>query len=109
MSPLKYNCCLDTMRPSSILLICITLVSVSFGQLLKEEPTASDAPYRVFTERLRLLSSEHGGHTMDCAQARAKFGSVDECAQKRFEKGKPFFLGYPNPPNPRFVFAYGRS
>jgi hypothetical protein len=92
---------------NSVLLICITLVSMSLAQAPNKESTASGAPLDVFNERLRLLSSEHGGQTTDCATAFAKFGSVDDCVRKQFESGKPFFLGYHGPQNARFVFAYG--
>jgi hypothetical protein len=92
---------------NSVLLMCMTLVSVSLAQSPNKEPTASDATYDVFNQRLRALSSEHGGRATDCVTAFSKFGSVDDCARKQFEKGKPFFLGYHNPQNAPFVFAYG--
>jgi hypothetical protein len=96
------------MTLNSVLLVCMTLVSVSpFVQAPNKESTASDAPFDVFNARLRLLSSEHGGQATDCATAFAQFGSVDDCARKQFESGKPFFLGYHGPQNARFVFAYG--
>jgi hypothetical protein len=92
---------------NSVLLVCMTLVSVSLAQAPNKESTSSDAPYDVFNERLRLLSSEHGGQATDCAATFTKFGSVDDCARKQFQNGKPFFLGYHGPQNARFVFAYG--
>jgi hypothetical protein len=92
---------------NSVLLVCVTLVSVSLAQAPNKESTSSDAPYDVFNERLRLLSSEHGGQATDCAATFTKFGSVDDCARKQFQNGKPFFFGYHGPQNARFVFAYG--
>src|SRR5262249_12839272 len=92
---------------NSVLLVCLTLISASLAQAPNKESTAPDAEYDVFNRRLRLVSSEHGGRPSDCVTSFAKFGSVDGCARKNFEKGKPFFLGYHNPQNARFVFAYG--
>jgi hypothetical protein len=90
----------------SILIVC-TLIGVSVAQAPDEESTGSDNTYDVFNQRLRVLSTEHGGQATDCVAAFAKFGSVDDCARKQIEKGRPFFLGYHNPPNARSVFAYG--
>ena len=105
--PVKYNRCSVMMILNSVLLVCITLVSLSLAQAPNKESTASDGPFDVFNERLRLLSSEHVGQATDCATAFAKFGSVEDCARKQFEGGKPFFLGYHGPQNAGFVFAYG--
>lgn len=91
----------------ALLLCCTTLVSLSFAQKMHEEPAASDTTDRMFTERLKSLASERGGHATDCVEAFAKFGSVQDCARKQFEESKPFFLNYSGLVNLPFSLGYG--
>lgn len=83
------------------------MVGPIFTQAPQEATTGPDVGDRVITDRLKSLSSAHGGQPTDCVEAFAKFGSVDDCAHDRFEHGQSFYLSYSGPVNLRYHFSYG--
>jgi hypothetical protein len=95
------------LRSNALLLVVVTLVSLWSAQAQQGKSPSSAATDRVFTDRLKSLSSERGGRSMDCVKAFAKFGSVDDCARSRLEHRKPFYLAYSGPVNLPFHFSYG--
>lgn len=94
------------------LLACIALASVASAQVPVPKALGSDdAPDRVFTDRLKTMSAEKGGHAIDCGITTAKRpeNSVAACGQKAFEQHTPFFLGYETLFRDTVTFAYGMA
>lgn len=91
------------------LLACIGLVSVALAQVPEPKVLASDAPDRVFTDRLKTMSAQRGGHAIDCGitSANRPENSVAACGQKAFEQRQPFVLAYETIFGDTLSFAYG--
>lgn len=97
-----------SLRPKALFLAAVTLASLCFGQTLRDESNNLEVTSHHFTDRLRSISSERGGQPTDCTKASAKFGSVNDCVRIRFERHKPFFVGYSTPVGFRGIpFSYG--
>src|SRR5271166_788654 len=94
------------------LLACFALASVASAQVPEPKALASEAPPdRVFTDRLKTVSSQKGGHAIDCgiSPASRPEDSGAACGQKAFEEHKPFFLGYETLSRDTLTFAYGMA
>jgi hypothetical protein len=93
-----------------LLLACIALISAASAQVPEPKALASDAPDRVFTDRLKTISAQKGGHAIDCGITTANHpeNSVAVCGQTAFEQHTPFFLGYETLFRD-LAFAYGMA
>jgi hypothetical protein len=105
----EYNRASSVMRRTIALFSCIALTAVAFGQQPEPEALRSDTSEHVFTERLKVISSQGHGHPIDCGTtfSNKPEESVSACGLKAFQDHKSFFLGYNARYGTYLGFAYG--
>jgi hypothetical protein len=87
----------------------MALVFLASAQVPEPKVLASDTPDRIFTDRLKTMSTQRGGQAIDCGitPANRPENSVAACGQKAFEQRQPFVLGYETIFGDTLFFAYG--